>query len=899
MELRPYQHQVVGEIYRAWEKGAINVLVQMATGSGKTVVFSKIISENLGYSIAIAHRVELVSQISLTLARYGVRHNIVAQKSGIREMVAIHMAELGRSYYDQHARCTVAGVDTLLRLDRNTPWFSKISLVVQDEGHHPLRDNKWGTAASLFPKAKGLYPTATPLRADGKGLGRHADGLMDVLIEGPTMRDLINMGYLTDYRIFAPPSDLDLSTVPLSAGGDFSPPKLRNAVHKSHITGDVVNHYLKIAPGKLGVTFAVDIEAATEIAKEFRAAGVTAEVISSKTPDLLRAAIMGKFRRREILQLVNVDLLGEGVDVPAIEVISMARPTESYALYCLDPETEVLTPRGWEKAETALQAKEVIAFDLIDDSSKIVSVDGRVCREIYKEEKLYSLEGPHLNLLISDKHDLIIKGTSKTCVNWQKKKAQEISIKKSMVRVPVSANGSFLGSGLKKCELEFLGWFLSDGGLNKITNGISICQAINKIEHLDSIRKAIKECGFKFNERKIVRKNCPSTHNDLIQFTISKGKPRKKDFHLTGWDRLGDWINKDIPAIYDSLTRHEFMILLSTLNLGDGVNNHRSLDYVKNTLTITCGDNIKMADRIQALCVQRGLRCNKAIAAYPNKKEWHILHIRDCLTSTIAGVNNKNGKISNKKSYKRSRLVESEIRPDFVWCLSNKLGTLITRRKGKVIIIGNCQQFGRSLRPMDGKTHAIIIDHVSNTLRHGLPDAPKKWSLDRRDRRSRNTPSDVIPLRTCLNAECLAVYERVYRICPMCGFYSPPMARSTPEQVDGDLLELDAETLARLRGEIKRIDSVARIPQGLTHFAQIAVGNRHLERQNAQYELREKIALWAGHLKIQDLEDSEIYRRFYFSFKIDIATAQTLNTNDADELYDRVNAAIDAMGNTR
>ena len=132
------------------------------------------------------------------------------------------------------------------------------------------------------------------------------------------------------------------------------------------------------------------------------------------------------------MQLVNVDILGEGVDVPAIEVVSMARPTESYALYCLDPETEVLTPRGWEKAETALQAKEVIAFDLIDNSSKIVSVDGRVCREIYKEEKLYSLEGPHLNLLISDKHDLIIKGTSKTCVNWQKKKAQEISIKKSI-----------------------------------------------------------------------------------------------------------------------------------------------------------------------------------------------------------------------------------------------------------------------------------------------------------------------------------------------------------------------------------------------------------------------------------------------------------------------------------
>jgi len=543
MELRPYQEQARTDIYAAWNSGAKNVLAQLATGAGKTVLFSKIIADNPGYSIAIAHRVELVSQISLTLARYGVRHNIIAQKSGCREMIAIHMQELKRSYYDPHARVTVAGVDTLLRMDPHTPWFAQVSLVVQDEGHHPLKGNKWGIASELFPNARGLYPTATPIRADGKGLGRHADGLMDALVTGPTMRDLINMGYLTDYRIFAPPSDLDLSTVPTSAGGDYSPPKLRTAVHKSHITGDVVSHYMKIAPGKLGVTFAVDIEAATEIAGAFRAQGVAAEVISSKTPDLLRAAIMGRFRRREILQLVNVDLLGEGVDVPAIEVISMARPTQSYSLYS--------------------------------------------------------------------------------------------------------------------------------------------------------------------------------------------------------------------------------------------------------------------------------------------------------------------------------------------------------------------QQFGRALRPMEGKTHAIIIDHVNNVLRHGLPDAPKSWTLDRRDRRARSQPSDVVPLRTCLNGECMAVYERIYRTCPMCGFYTPPSVRSSPEQVDGDLFELDPDVLARLRGEIKRIDSPPRIPQGLEPVAQLGLAKRHKARQVAQGSLREAIAQWAGYMKVKGHDDSTIYRYFYISLNIDIGTAQTLSTKEAGELEARVRKSIDEMDNKR
>jgi superfamily II DNA or RNA helicase len=542
MKLRPYQLAAINEIYEAWNRGSRNVLIQLATGAGKTVVFTKMIADNAGASIAIAHRVELVSQISLTLARHGVRHNIISSRQAIRDIIGIHMTELKRSYYDSNSRCIVAGVDRLLKMPRDTPWFSKVNLVVQDEGHHPLKDNKWGKVANLFPNAYGLYPTATPCRADGCGLGRWVDGIMDTMVVGPTMRELIKMGFLTDYRIFAPPSDLDLSNIPTTASGDYSPPKLRDAVHESHITGDVIGHYLRIAPGKLGVTFAVDIDAATQIAAEFRKAGVSAEVVSSRTPDLLRSAIMHKFRNREILQLVNVDLLGEGVDVPAIEVVSMARPTQSFALYS--------------------------------------------------------------------------------------------------------------------------------------------------------------------------------------------------------------------------------------------------------------------------------------------------------------------------------------------------------------------QQFGRALRPMEGKTHAIIIDHVGNVLRHGLPDAKREWSLERREKRSRSKHDDVILLKTCLSPTCLAVYSKYNRTCPYCGHYTPPSARSTPEQVDGDLFELDPEILARLRNEVDRIAAPVRIPQNLDPIAQLGLAKKHNNRIEAQYELKQIIALWAGFLRHQGKDDSEIYKRFYFTFGIDIMTAQTLSASDADKLWDKIQQDIDGMGNS-
>ena len=331
--LRPFQVACRDQVYQAWADGARNVLMVIPTGGGKTVVFSDIMASYSAPSIAIAHRQELVSQISLALARNGVRHRIIGPAQVARICTSIHIADLGANYIDPTNKCAVAGVDTLIRMDPNTNWFRQIRLVVQDEAHHLLVKNKWGAAQQMFPNAYGLGVTATPCRADGNGLGRQADGIIDKMVIGPGMRELIEAGWLSEYRIFAPPSDLDLTGVTVSASGDFSPPKLSEAVHKSHIVGDVVDHYLRIAPGKLGVTFAVDVAAAGEIAEAYRSKGVAAEVVSAKTPDALRAAILRRFRSREVIQLVNVDLFGEGFDLPAIECISMARPTQSYGLF--------------------------------------------------------------------------------------------------------------------------------------------------------------------------------------------------------------------------------------------------------------------------------------------------------------------------------------------------------------------------------------------------------------------------------------------------------------------------------------------------------------------------------------------------------------------------------------
>lgn len=335
MKLRDYQVDLKKNICDAWSSQQ-NVLAVMATGGGKSVVIGSIVQDEPGFSVTIAHRQELVSQLSGHLARSGVTHRVIAPKPVVRRCIEEHRREHGRSFVDINARAAVAGVDTLVsekRVAALRGWIEQVRLVVIDEAAHVLANNKWGKAVSLFPHARGLGVTATPCRADGHGLGRHASGVYDTMVIGPDTARLIAEGHLTDYEILLPESDLDLSNVRTTASGDYSPTGLKAAVDGSRLVGDVVETYLRYAHGKRTVVFATDVEAADDIAARFRASGVPAESVTGKTPDGERAAKVQSFRDGNTWVLVSVDIFDEGFDLPAIEVVQMARPTWSLGKY--------------------------------------------------------------------------------------------------------------------------------------------------------------------------------------------------------------------------------------------------------------------------------------------------------------------------------------------------------------------------------------------------------------------------------------------------------------------------------------------------------------------------------------------------------------------------------------
>lgn len=338
-KLRWYQQELKQAANDAW--GALgpksNVLAVLPCGGGKTVLFGSIVAEHTGSACLIAHRAELVQQISLTLARFGIRHRLLAPDETVRYICKLHLEKLGMCFYDPTARVGVASVQSLTpsRVARESKFINQCSLWVTDEAHHCQKDNTWGKAALLFTNAKGLGVTATPIRADGGGLGRHASGIFDKMVVGPTMRELIDWGYLVDYRVIVAETHIDLAGVSVGKEGDYvlDRGKGKAAVRKSSLVGDVVNTYQKHANGKQFICFTSDLETAEDIAEKFRAAGIPAKAVDGNTPATERDQAMREFESRQIRGLVNMGLFGEGVDVAGCELVIGARKTMSFNVH--------------------------------------------------------------------------------------------------------------------------------------------------------------------------------------------------------------------------------------------------------------------------------------------------------------------------------------------------------------------------------------------------------------------------------------------------------------------------------------------------------------------------------------------------------------------------------------
>ncbi len=310
LELRPYQIEFREAIRGFMLKGHRAILGQAPTGAGKTVVVADMARTAAARGLAvwfIVHRRELVRQSTAAFALAGVRHGVIA--SGFPE--------------DPAAPVQIASIGTLARR------YEKIvppGLIIWDECHH-VAAGSWSRIFNGFPKAFHIGLTATPERLDGKGLSKW----FTAMARGPSVSWLIENGYLSKYKLYAP-TTINVSEVH-SRMGDFVRSELSAVVDQPTITGDVIREYQKLANGKRTIVFCVSIEHSKHVVDRFRQAGISAAHVDGETHTDERDLLIRKFKEGSIDVISNVQLFGEGFDVPAIECVIDICPTQSLSMY--------------------------------------------------------------------------------------------------------------------------------------------------------------------------------------------------------------------------------------------------------------------------------------------------------------------------------------------------------------------------------------------------------------------------------------------------------------------------------------------------------------------------------------------------------------------------------------
>ena len=314
MNLRPYQQEAVGAVLGEWEGGRAKTLLVLPTGTGKTVVFSKVAEEQVRRGkrvLILAHRGELLDQAADKLYKV----------TGLR--CAVEKAEescLGSWY-----RVTVGSVQTLMR-EKRLAGFSDdyFNTIIVDEAHHCVSDS-YQTILNHFHTAKVLGVTATPDRGDMRNLGQ----VFESLAYEYTLPQAIKEGYLCPIKAATIPLTLDLSGVTVQAG-DFKAADVGSALDP--YLDQIADEMKKYCAGRKTVVFLPLVATSQKFRDILTAKGFRAAEVNGNSAD--RAEVLADFETGKYDVLCNSMLLTEGWDCPAVDCVIVLRPTKVRSLYC-------------------------------------------------------------------------------------------------------------------------------------------------------------------------------------------------------------------------------------------------------------------------------------------------------------------------------------------------------------------------------------------------------------------------------------------------------------------------------------------------------------------------------------------------------------------------------------
>ena len=322
--LRPYQSDLKHKVYKEWDHYN-NVMLQMPTGTGKTIVFTSIVCDVQRWCMAhqpeakiliVAHRKELIEQASDKLGR--LLHGII--QSG----KPMHLDRMVQ----------VASIQTFMS-HRNYDTMSGLNFcfIIIDEAHHSMAPG-YQKLWEMFPQSKKLGVTATPWRMSHSGF----TSLYGSIVLSRSIEWFVNEGYLANYDYISihRTSEIQRSINDINrygVDGDYLESELSNLFDKDKIRAQLYKSYNKFVVGKKGIIYAIDRRHAAHICELYASHGVSICMIDGTTPANERKELISLFKAGEKEVIVNVNIFSEGFDCPDIEFIQLARPTKSLSLY--------------------------------------------------------------------------------------------------------------------------------------------------------------------------------------------------------------------------------------------------------------------------------------------------------------------------------------------------------------------------------------------------------------------------------------------------------------------------------------------------------------------------------------------------------------------------------------
>ena len=320
LTLRPYQQECVEAVEEYWRNNPLkNGGVSLPTGAGKTVIMSAIAKRAVDRGervVIIVHRQELVAQT-------------VAKLEHADPMMFVGVVKAQRN--EVAADVVVASLQTLSRPGR-AERIGHRDMVIYDEAHGSASDSAIDVMTRLGAiggPVKAVGFSATFYRADRRPL----DVVWDDIVYERDILWAVTEGFLCDARgVSVPIKGLDLDSVKVS-GGDYQDRDLGQQMLNSHAAEQIADAFMEYASDRKAIAFAPTVAAAEAIVAQVAGRGISAEIVTGKTPAGERKQIYDRLDSGVTQLLASVAVLTEGFDSPSVDCVIMARPTKSQGLY--------------------------------------------------------------------------------------------------------------------------------------------------------------------------------------------------------------------------------------------------------------------------------------------------------------------------------------------------------------------------------------------------------------------------------------------------------------------------------------------------------------------------------------------------------------------------------------